>query len=139
MNLLKLPPLLRQVCLPTALPATTLTMANLWVGGHSMKNGLHFDVFDNLLHQIAGSKRALIFPPEDSPHLYYANEGANIRRHAFSLGASGFANETVHEAQRKNVAMINVFDDAVGTTHPTIAKVRLRSPLPRLRSPLPLP
>ena len=82
MNLLKLPPLLRQVCLPAALPASTLTMANLWVGGHSMKNGLHFDMFDNLLHQVAGSKRALIFPPEDSPHLYYASEGANIRRYA---------------------------------------------------------
>jgi len=127
MNLLKLPPLLKQVCLPTALPGAKLTMANLWVGGHSMKNGLHFDVFDNLLHQIAGSKRALIFPPEDTPHLYYASTGANIRRHAFRLtadeaagAAAGFANETTHEAQRKNVAMINVFDASVGETHPTI-------------------
>ena len=118
LNLLRLPPLLKQVCLPAALPADKLTMcahaheptphsyrlltrsacvslhrANLWVGGHSMKNGLHFDNFDNLLFQIAGSKRAILFPPEDSPHLYYSSEGVNIRRHAFNL-KGGFANET---------------------------------------------
>ena len=86
-----------------------------------MKNGLHFDNFDNLLFQIAGSKRAILFPPEDSPHLYYSSEGVNIRRHAFNLNG-GFANETVHEAMRKNVAWINVFDEAVATSHPDIAK-----------------
>ena len=121
LNLLRLPPLLKQVCLPEALPGSKLTMTNLWVGGHSMKNGLHFDNYDNLLHQLAGSKRALLFPPEDAPHLYYASEGANIRRHAFSLD-KGFENETVHEAQRKNVAMINVFDENVGSSHPTVYK-----------------
>ena len=161
MNLLRLPPLLKQVCLPDALPSAKLTMTNLWVGGHSMKNGLHFDVFDNLLHQLSGRKRALIFPPHDTPHLYYATKGANIRRHAFSLEgdgssgsgssgsgssgsggsgsggsgsgggsgsasaavvARGFANETVHEAVRQNVAVINVFDEGVGQSHPDIAK-----------------
>lgn len=119
LNLLRVPALLRQVCLPKALPPSKLTMANFWVGGHSMKNGLHFDNYDNLLFQLAGSKRTLLFPPADSPHLYYSSEGVNIRRHAFSL-ADGFANETVHEAQRKNVAWINVFDEEVGSTHPTI-------------------
>jgi len=116
-----LPPLLKQVCLPEALPGDRLNMANLWVGGHSMKNGLHFDNFDNLLHQIAGSKTALIYPPEDSPHLYYSSEGVNMRRHAFKL-PDGFANDTTHEQQRKNVALINVFDANVGETHPNIAK-----------------
>ena len=127
LNLLKLPPLLKQVCLPKALPADRMTMANFWVGGHSMKNGLHFDNFDNLLFQIAGSKRALLFPPDDQRHLYYSSgSGANIRRHTFALEGGGFANETVHETVRKNVAMINVFDDAVGETHPN---VRQSSPL----------
>ena len=46
-----------QVCLPRALPASRLSMANLWVGGHLMKNGLHFDNYDNLLHQLAGSEQ----------------------------------------------------------------------------------
>ena len=55
--------LLSQVCLPSALPGAKLTMANVWVGGDLMKNGLHFDQYDNLLHQIAGSKKALIFQP----------------------------------------------------------------------------
>jgi len=121
MNLLRLPSLLSRVCLPAALPAAKLTMTNLWVGGHSMKNGLHFDNYDNLLHQLAGTKRALLFPPADARHLYYASEGTNIRRHAFSL-ESGFANDTIHEAQRKNVARINVFDAQVGATHPTVEK-----------------
>ena len=127
MNLLRLPQILRQVCLRSeALPASKLTMANLWVGGHSMKNGLHFDVFDNLLHQLSGRKRALLFPPSDTPHLYYALEsGANIRRHSFSLeGGKGFSNETVHEAVRKNVAVIDVFDDAVAGSHPAIGTRR---------------
>ena len=96
-------------------------MTNLWVGGHSMKNGLHFDQYDNLLHQLAGTKRALLFPPDDASHLYYSSEGVNIRRHAFDLD-HGFQNETKHETQRKNVAMINVFDERVGTSHPTVYK-----------------
>ena len=44
--------LLRQICLPAALPAATLQMANVWVGGELMKNGLHYDNYDNLLHQV---------------------------------------------------------------------------------------
>ena len=92
-----------------------------------MKNGLHFDNFDNLLFQIAGSKRAILFPPEDSPHLYYSSEGVNIRRHAFNL-KGGFANETVHEAMRKNVAWINVFDEAVATSHRTLRRRAERVP-----------
>ena len=113
------------MCLPAALPGSRLSMANLWVGGHSMKNGLHFDNFDNLLHVIAGSKRALLYPPHDAPHLYYISEGTNIRRHAHRFaagGGGGFANDTTHEQVRKNVARINVFDEAVGTTHPEIHK-----------------
>jgi len=122
LNLLRLPNLLKQVCAPSALPPSKLTMANFWVGGHSMKNGLHFDNYDNLLHQIAGTKTALLFPPDDSAHLYYATAtGASIRRHTFTA-AEGFANETHHEAIKKNVAVVNVFDEAVGTTHPQVAR-----------------
>jgi len=126
LNLLRLPKLLEQVCLPKALPGAKMSMANFWVGGRSMKNGLHFDNFDNLLHQLHGSKRALVLPPSDTPHLYYTESGANIRRHSFTFDADGrsaaFANETTHEQVRQNVAMINVFEEAVGTTHPKIAE-----------------
>jgi ribosomal protein L16 Arg81 hydroxylase len=44
-----------------------------------MKNGLHFDNFDNLLHQLRGTKRALLLPPDDTPHLYYASGGTSVR------------------------------------------------------------
>jgi len=119
LNLLRLPALLAKVCLPTALPAERLSMVNLWVGGHSMKNGLHFDNYDNLLHQISGRKKALIFPPQDTPHLYYGP--TPIRRHSFSLEA-GFTNDTVHETTRQNVALINVFDERVEHNHPTVTQ-----------------
>ena len=39
LNLLRLPSLMRQVCLPKALPGAKLSMTNLWLGGRSMKNG----------------------------------------------------------------------------------------------------
>ena len=94
MNLLALPRLLRQICLPAALPAPTLQMANVWVGGELMKNGLHYDNYDNLLHQIRGRKRALIFPPEDTQYLYYG--AASIHRHEFGL-PGGVSNQTTFE------------------------------------------
>jgi len=119
MNLLALPRLLRQICLPAALPAATLQMANVWVGGELMKNGLHYDNYDNLLHQIRGRKRALLFPPEDTPHLYYG--AASIHRHEFSLPA-GVSNQTTFEKVRHNVAMVNVFADDVGITHPLVRR-----------------
>jgi len=119
MNLLALPKLLRQICLPSALPAATLQMANLWVGGELMKNGLHFDNYDNLLHQVRGKKRAILFPPEDTPHLYYG--AASIHRHGFEL-PGGVGNQTTFEKVRHNVAMVNVFADDVGTTHPLVRK-----------------
>ena len=99
------------------LPAARLTMANLWVGGDLMKNGLHFDQYDNLLHQIRGRKRALLFPPHDMEHLYYG--AASIRRHEFRL-PEGVLNSTHFEKIRHNVAKINVFAEDVGTTHPKV-------------------
>ena len=56
-----------------------------------------------------GSKRALLFPPDDAANLYYG--AANMRRHQFSLPA-GFANETVHEQARSP-------DDPSNPLHPT--------------------
>ena len=97
MNLLAHPRLLRQICLPAALPAPTLQMANVWVGGELMKNGLHYDNYDNLLHQIRGRKRALIFPPEDTQYLYYG--AASIHRHEFGL-PGGVSNQTTFEKVR---------------------------------------
>jgi tetratricopeptide (TPR) repeat protein len=98
LNLLQHLSLLKQVCLPRLLPADRLSTANLWVGGALMKNGLHFDNFDNLLHQLVGTKTALLFPPHDTPNLRYG--AARIKRHSFSVPA-GFANATVFESVRR--------------------------------------
>eukprot|EP00966_Prymnesium_polylepis_P207241 4800078-Prymnesium_polylepis.1 len=115
-NMLKLPKLLSQVCLPAALPPSKLTMANVWVGGDLMRNGLHFDQYDNLLHQIAGSKRALIFPPDESGKLYYS--ASNIRRHQINLTQpDAFDGRTVYEKVRHNVAKLNIFAEDVDATH----------------------
>jgi len=96
-------------------------MANVWVGGDLMKNGLHFDNFDNLLHQIQGSKRALIFPPGDSTNLYY--DAANIRRHQINLtSATPFGGASHHEQVRHNVAKLNVFEADVATSHPKVGQ-----------------
>lgn len=123
LNLLKLPKLLSQVCIPSALPPGKLTMANVWVGGALMKNGLHFDQYDNLLHQIAGSKRALIFPPDDTGKLYYA--ASNIRRHQMNLTRhEAFDGRTQHEQVRHNVAKLNVFAADVASTHPKVASAK---------------
>jgi len=121
LNLLTLPRLLQQVCLPDdgLLPASRLEMANLWVGGELMKNGLHYDNYDNLLHQLRGKKRALLFPPADTPHLHYG--AANIRRHGFAL-PGGVTNATTFEKVRRNVAKVNVFAPDVAATHPSVAR-----------------
>jgi len=126
LNMLKLPKLLSQVCLPAALPGSKLTMANIWVGGDLMKNGLHFDNFDNLLHQIRGRKRALLFPPTDTENLYYS--AATIRRHDINLTQpKPFEGSGSHHDQiRHNVARVDVFAADVASTHP---KVKDTSPM----------
>ena len=90
LNLLRLPQLLRQVCLPSALPPEKLTMANVWVGGHSMKNGMHFDNYDNLLFQVNASygRRArlgahtVVSPRSRPPRRRAVPRSAHARTHA---------------------------------------------------------
>jgi len=123
LNLLRLPSLLAALCLPALLPPSKLSLVNLWVGGSLMRNGLHFDLFDNLLFQLRGRKRALLFPPGDGQHLYYT--AANIRRLSLELPA-GFVNGSSFESVRQNVAKLNIFDAALDETYPA---VRAASPL----------
>lgn len=42
----------------------------LWAGSRDTRSGLHFDYADNLLAQIAGTKRVLLAPPRDARLLY---------------------------------------------------------------------
>ena len=132
--------LLSQVCLPSALPPSHIDFVGAWLGGHSVKNGLHFDHFDNLLYQITGRKRALLYPPEDAPNLYYGGElsgtqggAVPTRRHQLEFDSkgtrfpTGFARTTRPDAARSNVAMIDVFDPKVGSE--THLAVRDASPM----------
>jgi hypothetical protein len=99
LNLLRLPPLLRDIYLPLVLPASRLAVANLWIGGALIKNGLHFDLYDNLLFQLRGTKRALLFPPSDAGVLYYG--AAEVWRHRFDAAKGRMTNATEFDRVRR--------------------------------------
>ena len=46
-------------------------LTNLWLGKGATTSPLHYDEYENLLAQVAGTKELLLFPPEDLPHLEY--------------------------------------------------------------------
>jgi Cupin-like domain len=51
----------------------------LWLtfgGADGVTSALHFDYYENLLVQIAGTKRVLMFAPEQTPYLYPMNAEA---------------------------------------------------------------
>jgi dTDP-4-dehydrorhamnose 3,5-epimerase-like enzyme len=43
---------------------------NLWVGSASASSGLHYDMMHNLVAQIVGRRRVVLFAPEETPRLY---------------------------------------------------------------------
>ena len=46
-------------------------LTNLWLGKGATTSPLHYDEYENLLSQVAGRKRLVLFPPSDYPHLHY--------------------------------------------------------------------
>jgi len=46
-------------------------LTNLWLGRGATTSPLHYDEYENLLSQVAGTKELLLFPPSDLPYLYY--------------------------------------------------------------------
>ena len=57
----------------TSLPKPSIYRNNLWLGGHAGSvSPCHYDPFNNLLVQIYGSKRVLLFDPQNSAGLYPA-------------------------------------------------------------------
>lgn len=55
-------------------PSVTLYQNNLWINGHAgSASPCHYDPFHNLLVQIYGTKRVLLFSPEQSAALYPAS------------------------------------------------------------------
>ena len=49
----------------------------LWIGGEGAFTPLHFDLTNNLLAQLTGTKRIVLIPPSQTRHLAH-------RRHVFS-------------------------------------------------------
>lgn len=45
---------------------------NMWFGAQGCKTPLHHDLSENLLSQIKGRKRVILFPPREEKHLYPA-------------------------------------------------------------------
>jgi hypothetical protein len=69
----RFPELLRDIETPHVLDATKRLVAiNLWVGGAGTKSALHYDSMDNLLVQVQGRKRVMLFPPGEAENLYPA-------------------------------------------------------------------
>lgn len=46
----------------------------IWVGPEGTRSGLHFDPYNVLFVQVVGSKKMLLFPPQDIPKAYLENE-----------------------------------------------------------------
>jgi len=72
----RFPELIRDIETPHVLDATKeLVAVNLWVGGRGTKSPLHYDSMDNLLVQVTGRKRIMLFRPEEQENLYPARQG----------------------------------------------------------------
>jgi hypothetical protein len=64
------PELAADVVLPACLPAERTHSSVLRVGSPGVELWTHFDVMANALLQLVGSKRVLLFPPDQEPNLY---------------------------------------------------------------------
>ncbi len=68
---------------PTELIAEGSRMfTQFWIGGPGNITPAHFDVADNLLGQIQGTKRLLLWAPSNYPHLYVNPTGARHERNS---------------------------------------------------------
>ncbi len=71
--------LLKDINIPNFIPFDRLWQINLWMGIGANKSNLHFDPEENLLTIISGSKRVLLFPPNQKKFLYQNNTpGSNF-------------------------------------------------------------
>lgn len=64
------PELAADVALPAFLPTERTHSSVLRVGSPGVELWTHFDVMANALIQLVGSKRVLLFPPDQEPNLY---------------------------------------------------------------------
>lgn len=75
--------LLADYCPPVELIGEADQMhTQFWIGGEGATTPAHFDVADNLLGQVRGTKRVLLWSPEQYPYLYVNPTGARSERNS---------------------------------------------------------
>ena len=70
----ELPTLLKDLNIPYFIPFARLWEINLWVGYGGNRSNLHFDPEENLLNVIKGSKKFVLFSPDQYRFLYHNQE-----------------------------------------------------------------
>jgi ribosomal protein L16 Arg81 hydroxylase len=82
--------------------------SGIWIGSKGVTTPLHHDAWTGLLFQLTGSKRVLMFPPEDRANLYFTSPFAATDRWSTLPGRSDdadlaeyprFARASRHEGQ----------------------------------------
>ena len=87
-------------------------LTNLWLGKGATTSPLHYDEYENLLAQVAGTKELLLFPPADYPHLEYTARPKGTLRYRWP---SHFERAPIDERARAHRV---VFAASVNLTHP---------------------
>lgn len=65
-----LPALMQELETPAYCEGGLLLRRNLWFSATDNVTALHFDLPDNLVAQVHGTKRFILFPPRESKHVY---------------------------------------------------------------------
>lgn len=69
-----IPPLLDDIIKPSFIQDRNLYGTNIWFSGHAGSSSPnHFDPYENMLCQVFGSKKCILFSPKESKHLYQAH------------------------------------------------------------------
>jgi hypothetical protein len=70
--------------------------SGIWIGSTGVTTPLHHDAWTGLLFQMTGSKRVLMFAPEDRPNLYFTSPFAATDRWSTLPGRSDDADPATH-------------------------------------------
>ena len=106
----------RMAPLPPHPPSLRPLLQNLWLGKGATTSPLHYDDYENLLSQVRGTKRLLLFPPSDLPALYYTPRVKGSLRYRWP---NTFTRLPPSPAEAKRRV---VFGSSVNVTHPDLAR-----------------
>lgn len=85
------------------IPDRTEKQSSMWVNFGNVRTYIHYDLDDNFLCQIKGTKRVLLFPPEDRDLLYMFNSYslATIFKLEQAWTAWDFVARSIHPVEKK--------------------------------------